>query len=448
MPDLELDKLYEFEIDNIAFGDLCKNKVLEIVSDGRVLSHLLEAKLDQDFDNLTHIKKCKTYDFIDREDNKLDEKTFTKGGCKFMPSGMIGKGRKYDEEIFKKYLEETKMRYILVDGTQLKNKKIRVKAFDGLKLFKCYPSASIPFKHIEFIFSNNQLNLSSLNNYKKMNKIDKSKVKKKNTKQTTGKNRNTIDKFYTNPSIVKKYIDKFKPYIGENDLIIEPSAGSGVWTTPLHMYNLIAFDIQPEGEGIQQTDFLGVDLYAFQSNLHFIGNPPFGRQSSLAKKFIKHICNCEKTLTIAFILPKSFKKDSFQSVFPPNYHLEYQDDVGKDAFTANGNPYDVPCVFQIWRKKETNRVIPEKLTPINFKFVKKTENPDYSLRRVGVYAGRLSKDIEDKSEQSHYFIKVEQNSDLFIIKYQNIKWEHNNTVGPKSISKQEFIREINKLTSP
>ena len=98
----------------------------------------------------------------------------------------------------------------------------------------------------------------------------------------------------------------------ENDLIIEPSAGSGVWTTPLHMYNLIAFDIQPEGEGIQQTDFLGVDLYAFQSNLHFIGNPPFGRQSSLAKKFIKHICNCEKTLTIAFILPKSFKKDSFQ----------------------------------------------------------------------------------------------------------------------------------------
>ena len=38
-------------------------------------------------------------------------------------------------------------------------------------------------------------------------------------------------------------------------------------------------------------------------------------------------------------------------------------------------------------------------------------------------------------------------NDLFIIKYQQIYWEHNNTVGPKSISKQEFIREINKLTS-
>ena len=266
--------------------------------------------------------------------------------------------------------------------------------------------------------------------------------------QKTGKHRNTIDKFYTNKNVVDKFIDKFKPYINQDDLIIEPSAGCGVWTLPLHMYNLIAFDIQPEGEGIQQMNFLDVDLYAFQSNLHFIGNPPFGRQSSMAKKFIKHICRCERTKTIAFVLPKSFKKESMQKVFPLKYHLDFEEDIGKDAFIANGKPYDVPCVFQIWVKKEQDRKIMEKEEPKGFKFVKKNENPDYSLRRVGVNAGRLSKDILDKSEQSHYFIKVEQNSDHFIIKYQHIKWEHNNTVGPKSISKPEFIRAINKLTSP
>ena len=266
--------------------------------------------------------------------------------------------------------------------------------------------------------------------------------------QKTGKNRNTIDKFYTNKNVVDKFIDKFKPYINQGDLIIEPSAGCGIWTLPLHMYNLIAFDIQPEGEGIQQMNFLDVDLYAFQSNLHFIGNPPFGRQSSMAKKFIKHICRCERTKTIAFVLPKSFKKESMQKVFPLKYHLDFEEDIGKDAFIANGKPYDVPCVFQIWVKKEQDREIMEKEEPKGFKFVKKNENPDYSLRRVGVNAGRLSKDILDKSEQSHYFIKVEQNSDHFIIKYQHIKWEHNNTVGPKSISKPEFIRAINKLTSP
>jgi hypothetical protein len=56
--------------------------------------------------------------------------------------------------------------------------------------------------------------------------------------QKTGKKRNTIDKFYTNKTVVDKYIGKFKPYINEGDLIIEPSAGSGVWTSPLHMHNL------------------------------------------------------------------------------------------------------------------------------------------------------------------------------------------------------------------
>ena len=263
--------------------------------------------------------------------------------------------------------------------------------------------------------------------------------------QTTGKNRNTIDKFYTNPGIVGKYIEKFKPYLEDDDLIIEPSAGSGVWISPLKMYKLIAYDIQPEGKDIQQKDFLQVDLNEFENNLHFIGNPPFGRQSSLARKFIKHITKCERTKTIGFILPKSFKKDAYQKSFSPRFHLVYEDDVEKDAFLANGEPYDVPCVFQIWVKRDYEREMPVKLEPIGFTFVKKGENPDYSLRRVGVYAGNISKDIDNKSEQSHYFIKVEKNCDLFIIKYQGIYWKFNNTVGPNSINKQEFIREINKI---
>ena len=40
--------------------------------------------------------------------------------------------------------------------------------------------------------------------------------------QKTGKHRNTIDKFYTNKNVVDKFIDKFKPYINQGDLIIEP----------------------------------------------------------------------------------------------------------------------------------------------------------------------------------------------------------------------------------
>ena len=61
--------------------------------------------------------------------------------------------------------------------------------------------------------------------------------------------------------------------------------------------------------------------------------------------------------------------------------------------------------FQIWEKKTTKRIIPEKLIPKKFSFVKKEEPHDISFRRVGVYAGRIDKETENKSFQSHYFIK-------------------------------------------
>ena len=102
-------------------------------------------------------------------------------------------------------------------------------------------------------------------------------------------------------------------------------------------------------------------------------------------------------------------------------------------------------MFQIWKKRDTNRELVEKIDPVNFQFVSKTDNPDISFRRVGVNAGIIDKKIE-KSEQSHYFIRFcnEQNVDETINKLKNIHFTHNNTVGPRSISKQELIKEFNK----
>ena len=57
---------------------------------------------------------------------------------------------------------------------------------------------------------------------------------------------------------------------------------------------------------------------------------------------------------------------------------------------------------------------------------------------------QLDEEIEDKSEQSHYFIKLDTiNVDEFIDNFQKLKFNTDNTVGPKSISKNEFIKEIN-----
>ena len=67
-----------------------------------------------------------------------------------------------------------------------------------------------------------------------------------------------------------------------------------------------------------------------------------------------------------------------------------------------------------------------------------------SFRRIGINAGTKSKNIIDKSAQSHYFIKFINNKTINIENLKEIKFYFNNTTGPKSISKQELIKEFNK----
>ena len=275
--------------------------------------------------------------------------------------------------------------------------------------------------------------------------------------QTTGLNRDTIDKFYTKPTVSKECCDIIKQFINinnSNDIIIEPSAGNGSFIPELTKMssNCLFYDIQPEHPGIIKQDYLDFDTKSLElpdlySKIHIIGNPPFGRQSSLAIKFIKK--SAEFCDTISFILPKSFKKDSLKKTFPLNFHLVYQCDLNDKSFIINNEEEkDVPCVFEIWEKRDYERETVIKQTSTNFKFVKINEFPDISFRRVGVNAGKIdTNNLNDKSIQSHYFIKFDDDLDKqkIIDKITKIVYETNNTVGPKSISKQEIIREFNTL---
>lgn len=278
-------------------------------------------------------------------------------------------------------------------------------------------------------------------------------VNTNNIMKTTELKRDTIDKFYTSPFIVNKCINLIKEKINiqEQDLCIEPSAGNGSFITGIKsLFKYYKFyDLEPENNEIIKQDYLDFDyntiIIESNSKVHVIGNPPFGRQSSLAIKFIKK--SCEYCDSISFILPKSFKKDSLKKHYPQNFHLIYVYDLPKNSFIVDNKEYDVPCVFQIWIKKNVNRIITKKLIPNKYKFVKKNDKHDISFRRVGVNAGDIDKETEKKSVQSHYFIKfdIELTDELFD-KLKNIVYTcKNNTCGPKSISKQELIKEFNKL---
>lgn len=268
---------------------------------------------------------------------------------------------------------------------------------------------------------------------------------------TSGLKRNCIDKFYTKPEVAETCVSLFKSVIKvkKTDVIIEPSAGSGVFITPLRKIskNLVCYDIQPEHPSINTQDFLTLDVSPFrEKSVHIVGNPPFGRQSSLARKFITKSCSFAQT--VSFILPKSFKKESFMNTFPLEFHLVKAHDLPPCAFTLEGSPYPVPCVFQVWERKDYPREVNEVVVPSYYSYVKKDQNPSLSFRRVGVYAGALSESIEDKSAQSHYFLKMRPDIDVqeFIERYrQRVTFDFENTVGPKSISKRELDRKLQDL---
>ena len=268
-----------------------------------------------------------------------------------------------------------------------------------------------------------------------------------------GLKRDIIDKFYTKKEIAQYIIDLFKQHIAPNndDLIIEPSAGNGAFIDAIKSLtcNYEFYDLEPEHEEIIKQDYL---LYNTNNTnntntqkIHILGNPPFGRQSSLAIKFIKK--SCQFCSSISFILPKSFKKDSLKKTFPLNFHLLFEMDLPERSFLVNNKEHDVPCIFQIWIKKTYDREVYTKLEPHNFIFVEKTDNPNISFRRIGVNAGTIDVNSTNKSVQSHYFIKFTNANDLEknIELLNTIAYDSNNTVGPKSIGKQELIKEFNKV---
>jgi hypothetical protein len=138
-------------LDNISFDNVPQSGIIDILKDGRPFSHFIEPWLAIHYP-LTHIKGCKKYDHTDINDEniKYDQKTFTKaGGCKFMPSNMIGEGRKFNKEIFEEKAKD--LIYIIVSNVDFP--EIKIKFVKGIDLIVDYPTGIIPSKDFVKFFN-------------------------------------------------------------------------------------------------------------------------------------------------------------------------------------------------------------------------------------------------------------------------------------------------------
>lgn len=237
---------------------------------------------------------------------------------------------------------------------------------------------------------------------------------------------------------------------------LEPSAGTGAFIEALQPYKksneILGLDLDPKAPGVAEQDFL--EWVAPQEPWVVLGNPPFGKNSSLAVKFFNQAATFASV--IAFIVPRTFEKNSLKKRLSLDFDLVKEVPIDPLSFWFEGERIPVPCVFQIWRKLPagTQRVL-ESLptTHSDFTFQPRPEGSSFAFQRVGAAAGK-TKWLNEKSiaPPSHYFL-VPQNglsgeelkSRLDSLDWTDIKFR---TAGNPSIGRAELVQKYSeKFTS-
>lgn len=271
-----------------------------------------------------------------------------------------------------------------------------------------------------------------------------------------------LDKFYTIPTYAKKCIAKvFELYriSADDDLIVEPSAGNGSFLHQIPSENKIGLDISPE-----HTDILRQDFFDYHPHLNnnkriiVIGNPPFGKISSLAIKFFNHAAQWADV--IAFIVPRTFRRISVQNKLNNMFHLVYDEETPMKPCCFSP-AMTVKCCFQIWEKTKTGTTrekIDLPTTHSDWEFLAfgplddngQPTPPllaDFAIRAYGGNIGEIRVEgLETLRPKSWHWIKTRIDKTELIHRFSSLDYSNSqNTARQNSMGRGELVRVyINK----
>ena len=213
-------------------------------------------------------------------------------------------------------------------------------------------------------------------------------------------NKLNLDKYYTSYDDMEYVVNKSWDILKENGYeiseFLEPSAGNGVFSNYLSTSGLevLAIDIEPDGDDIIKADYLTYDLNYVKGRC-VIGNPPYGNRLNLAINFFKK--SIEIADYIVFILPIS-QLNNTQSFY--QFDLLYSEDLGVMTFS---NTRKVHCCLNIYvrPKNGLNKRRLNKLKDITIvrQDSKKYKDFEYDIRMCYWGDGTAGKIL---SENEHY----------------------------------------------
>lgn len=272
--------------------------------------------------------------------------------------------------------------------------------------------------------------------------------------------KNELDQYYTNPQYAKDCYDKSLQFISERmdistSYYLEPCVGTGSFYLQFPEDRRYGYDIEPVhlDENVEHSDFLlemGVNVRSNGEPILVISNPPFGKISSLAIKFFNKCASMHEVKYICFIVPKTFRKVATQNKLHANFHLVLDEDSPHDAFILHGEPHHVPCVFQIWERRddETRDMHSIKNVSDYFQYCTKDE-ADIFIKRVGTKAGEYAPPGKEHKDASMYYIKTDYIDEIIDVLQsddymEEIKRIRKTTAGVFCVSKSELVLNIEK----
>ncbi|MFW2545475.1 hypothetical protein ACN2XU_22835 [Primorskyibacter sp. 2E107] len=223
---------------------------------------------------------------------------------------------------------------------------------------------------------------------------------------------NPLDKFYTRPETAQSCLQHLWHVLPDlsADLFVEPSAGDGTFLDLLPEPR-VGIDISPDAPGIIAADYLTWQPDQDARRIVFVGNPPFGKNASLAIRFFNRAA--EYAEVIAMILPASLMKGSMQSRLDRRFHLVSEMPLHDELFRVGDHRHPVHTVFQVWQRRPTLRPKCVGQTKHqDFRFVAAASEADFAVRRIGGRAGAIlplpvgASTARGYSPNSNLFIKA------------------------------------------
>ena len=162
------------------------------------------------------------------------------------------------------------------------------------------------------------------------------------------------EQYFTDPELAGRCVAFAASLLAfeEFELFVEPSAGEGAFLRLLPEERRIGIDLEPRDADIARADFLQWEAPTRNGPILTIGNPPFGQRAALAMEFMARACTF--SAAVAFILPRSFNKYTFQDRVDPRFHLLGSFDC--DGFSdTSGVKQSVKTCFQVWSRGEQDR---------------------------------------------------------------------------------------------